>query len=397
MLEYIKIVIKNLRSRRIRSFLTLLGIIIGIVSIILLYSFADSMEDLVAGQFDRMGTNKILVAAKAVSFAGVPSGTQGLTEDDTKTVRGVNGIDYAENMYSDSFPIEIKNKEMLMNVQGISTGHINDFYKEFDMQIEQGRTFSNGETGNSVVIGSNIPERFDLRLYPKNTITINDKNFRIIGIKKETGTQIEDNRIQIPIESIRDISNTNDEITGIVAVILPGVDIEKVSANIERRLERSIGDDNFIVITPEEIKKEAEKTIGVVKLIILAIAGVSLVVGGLGIMNSMYTSVLERTNEIGIMKAIGAKNNDILSMFLLEAGLLGLIGGILSLAISFLVIQAVNFILQQVGVLGNLVIRIKPEVAGLAILFAIVIGIVAGLFPAYRAMKLKPVDALRYE
>ncbi len=355
------------------------------------------MEDLVSGQFDRMGTNKILVAAKAVSFAGAPSGAQGLTEDDTRTVRGVNGIDYAENMYADSLPVKIKNQELLLSVQGISTGHINDFYEEFDMQIEQGRAFNNGESGNLVVIGSNILEVFNVRLYPKNTISINDKNFRIIGIKKETGNRVEDNRIQIPIDSIRDLTNTDNEITSIVAVVLPGVDVDKVSTNIERKLERSRGDDNFIVITPEEIKEQAEKTIGVVKLIILAIAGVSLVVGGLGIMNSMYTSVLERTKEIGIMKAIGARNNDILTMFLLEAGMLGLIGGLFSLGFSFLIIQGVNFILRQIGVLGNLVIKLKPEIAGLAILFAIIIGMGAGLFPAVRAMKLKPVDALRYE
>ena len=395
MMEYIKIVLKNFKSRRLRSFLTLLGIIIGIVSIILLYSFAESIEDLVSDQFDRLGTNKLLIAAKAVGF-GEPSGAQGLTEKDVDTVNRIKGVDYSVFYYSDSVPVEIKDEEMLMSVRGIDTTYINDMAQEMGREFSDGRGFNNREQGNVVIIGSKIEERFDVNLFAKSTIKINDKNFRVVGIIKETGDQSNDLTIQIPIESMRDITNTDDEITGIMAMVLPGVDIEKVGTNMEKHLERSRGDDNFWVVTPTEIKEQAEETIGVVKLVILAIAGISLLVGGLGIMNSMYTSVLERTNEIGIMKAIGAKNNDILSIFLLEAGMLGFIGGLVSLVFSFLVIQAANLIISSLD-LFNLTIKLKPEVAIGAILFAIIIGMAAGLFPAYRAMKLKPVDALRYE
>lgn len=396
MLEYVKIVIKNFKSRKLRSFLTLLGIVIGIVSIILLYSFADSMEDLVSAQFDRLGTNKLMIAAKAVGFGG-PSGAQGLTERDVNTIDRVKGVDYSIYYYSDSIPVEIKNTEMLMTVTGIGPmSYANDYYMEYETEFKDGRPFNNNEEGNIVIIGGRIEERFDTRLFPKNTIKINDQNYRIIGIMKETGSQSDDLTIQIPINSMRDITNTDDDVSGIMAMVLPGVDIEKVGTNMERQLERARGDDNFWVVTPTEIKEQAQETIGVVKLIVLAIAAVSIIVGGLGIMNSMYTSVLERTKEIGIMKAIGAKNDDILSIFLLEAGLLGFIGGVISLVISFIFIQIANIIIAQFQVF-NLVIKIKPEIAAGAILFAILIGIAAGLFPAHRAMKLKPVDALRYE
>jgi putative ABC transport system permease protein len=395
MMEYIKIVIKNFKSRRLRSFLTLLGIIIGIVSIILLYSFADSIEDLVSDQFDRLGTNKLMIAAKAVGF-GRPSGSQGLSTDDVDTVTKVKGVDYAVFYYSDSVPIEIKGEEMLMNVRGIDTTYINDMAQEFGREYADGRGFNNGEQGSVVVIGSKIEERFDVNLFAKSMIKINDKNFRVVGILEETGDQGEDLLVQIPINSMRSITNTDDGVSAIMAMVLPGVDIEKVGTNMEKQLERARGDDNFWVVTPTEIKEQAEETIGVVKLVILAIAAVSIIVGGLGIMNSMYTSVLERTKEIGIMKAIGAKNNDILSIFLLEAGMLGLIGGIISLIFSFLAIQLANVIIAQLDVF-TLTIVIKPEIAAGAILFAIAIGMAAGLFPAYRAMKLKPVDALRYE
>ncbi len=395
MMEYVKIVIKNFKSRRIRSFLTLLGIIIGIVSIILLYSFAESIEDLVSDQFDRLGTNKILIASKSISF-GQPSGARGLTEKDVDVVEKVKGVDYSVFYYADSVPIKIKGTEMLMNVRGIDTTHINDMALTLGREFEDGRGFNNGEQGNVVVIGSKIGERFDVNLFAKSSIEINNKNFRIVGIMEETGEQGNDLTVQIPIDSMREITNTHDEISGIMAMILPGVDIKKVGDSIEKHLERARGDDNFLVVTPEEIQEQAEETIGVVKLVILAIAAISLIVGGLGIMNSMYTSVLERTNEIGIMKAIGAKNNDILSIFLLEAGMLGLIGGVISLVLSFIVIQGANIIIAQLD-LFNLTIKLKPEVAAGAIIFAIAIGMAAGLFPAYRAMKLKPVDALRYE
>jgi len=396
MFKYIKMVLNNFKSRRLRSFLTLLGIVIGIISIILLYSFAQSIQDVVSGQFEKLGSDKIWIAAKAVGF-GMPGGAQGLTEDDVETVENVKGVDFAVYYYSDSVPIEVNDVEILTTVQGINTKVAERMYETMDRELGDGRGFYNNEKGNIVVIGGKVEESFDTNLYPNNKISINGKKFRIIGILKETGDRGDDYSIQIPIDSMRDITNTNDEISGIMAVVLSGIDVNKVTTNIEKHLERDRGDDNFIVITPAQVQEQAEKTIGVVKLVILAIAAVSIIVGGLGIMNSMYTSVLERTKEIGIMKAIGARNEDILSMFLLEAGLLGLIGGLISLFISFLIIQLANIIITQMGVLGNLIITIKPEVAIGAILFAMIIGMLSGLFPAYKAMKLKPVDALRYE
>ena len=395
MLEYLKIVIKNFKSRRLRSFLTLLGIVIGIISIILLYSFAEGMQDLVSDQFTAMGTNKVWIAAKGIYF-GSPSGSQGLTERDAEVVESVKGVDFAEYMFSDSLPVEIKNTEIVMTVEGVSMENVQYFYEMFDTKVEKGRLFSNGESGNIVMIGSRIGERFDTDLYPNNKIKINNKNFKIVGIMEETGQRSNDNSIQIPLDAMRGITNTEDEISGITAVVLLGTDSEEIADNIERKLKRARDDENFLVMTPAQVQEQAEETLGVVKLIVLAIAAVSLVVGGLGIMNSLYTSVLERTKEIGIMKAIGAKNVDILNIFLLEAGMLGLIGGLISLFISFLIIQAANAILLQVAMF-DLVIKLKPEIVIGAIVFAIVIGILAGFFPAYRAMKLKPVDALRYE
>jgi putative ABC transport system permease protein len=389
-------VLNNFKSRRLRSFLTLLGIVIGIISIILLYSFAESIQDVVAGQFENLGTDKIWIASKSVGF-GMPGGAQGLTEDDVETIENVKGIDFAVYYYSDSVPVEVKDTEILTTVQGINTKVAEQMYETMDRNTESGRGFYNNEKGNIVVIGGKVAESFDTKLYPNNKININDKKFRIIGILEETGDSSVDYLIQIPIDSMRDITGTDNEISGIMAVVLPGIDVDKVTTNIEKHLERDRGDDNFLVVTPAQVQEQAEETIGVVKLVILAIAAVSIIVGGLGIMNSMYTSVLERTKEIGIMKAIGAKNNDVLSMFLLEAGLLGLIGGLISLIISFVIIQVANIIISQMGTLGDLIITLKPEVAAGAIIFAIGIGMISGLFPAYRAMKLKPVDALRYE
>jgi putative ABC transport system permease protein len=285
---------------------------------------------------------------------------------------------------------------MLMNIEGYSMNNVNDYYREYDTEFSQGRPFNNDESGNVVIIGAKIEDRFETNLFAKNKIKIKDKNFRIIGILKETGESADDYGIQIPLDSMRDITNTKNEISGIMAVVLPGVDVEEVGKNVEKHLERDRGDENFLVMTPTEIKEQVEETLGVVKLVILAIASISIIVGGLGIMNSMYTSVLERTKEIGIMKAIGAKNGDVLTIFLLEAGFLGLVGGLISLFISFLIIQLANFIIMQVDAF-NIVIKIKPEIAAGAIIFAMTIGMVAGAFPAYRAMKLKPTDALRYE
>ena len=155
-------------------------------------------------------------------------------------------------------------------------------------------------------------------------------------------------------------------------------------------------DENFQVVTPAQIAEQINNVLGVVQIVLVGIAAISLVVGGIGIMNSMYTSVLERTREIGIMKSIGARNEDILKIFLIEAGLLGLVGGVFGVAIGVGIGKVVEIFAASAGY-GLLKVPINFWIIGFGLGFAILVGTVSGALPAIRASKMNPVDALHYE
>jgi putative ABC transport system permease protein len=396
--ESTRIVTANMKARKLRSFLTLLGIIIGVSAIILLYSFAQSMEDAVGQQFDKLGSNRILITPKSVNIAAGASGSYGLTQEDMKVVDSVKEVDYTVAMLALAVSVEHDGQEELMQITGVVTDHVEEVFESFGWDMREGRHLMNGENTNSIVIGSKIAEEaFDEKIFVKNTIKINDKPFKVIGIVKETGNSQDDYMMVMPIEKARDTSETqtdDDGVTGITATIKKGSDLQRAADSIERKLKRAKDTENFVVTTPAKLKEQSKKVIGVVKQVILAIAAISLIVGGLGIMNSMYTAVLERTREIGVMKSIGAKNNDVLILFILEAAFLGLIGGLIGTVISLGVVSLADMVFYaqyNIHVVAKLSIIIE------SISFAIGIGIISGLLPALRAMKLKPVDALRYE
>ena len=171
---------------------------------------------------------------------------------------------------------------------------------------------------------------------------------------------------------------------------------DKSKENNENKLERKRDDENFQVLSASQIAEQINSVLGIIQVVLIGIAAISLVVGGIGIMNSMYTSVLERTKEIGIMKSIGARNSDILMLFLLESGFIGLIGGVFGVLLGSGIGILVGKAAASAGY-GILKIKISFGLIMFGLAFAIIIGMISGALPARQASKLKPVDALRYE
>jgi len=178
--------------------------------------------------------------------------------------------------------------------------------------------------------------------------------------------------------------------------IKEGIDINDAEKIIETELLRSFDDEDFDILTPEQILREINTILGAVQTVVSGIAAISLIVGAIGIMNAMFTSVLERTREIGIMKAIGARNSDIAAIFLAEAGIIGTVGGLMGVAIGTVLAFSVGAAAKAFG-FPLLSIKVDPVTIIVALLFSFAIGSLAGLVPAMQAANLKPVDALRYE
>ena len=230
---------------------------------------------------------------------------------------------------------------------------------------------------------------------PVLSIKINGVQFKVIGIFDSTGTDI-DSRVYLPLDTARELFGKPNTVNVMTVKIKDGIDVEKAAEDIRVMLRKSYEEEEFVVFTPEQLLSQLKNILGAIKILLSGIAAISLVVGGIGIMNSMFTSVLERRREIGIMKAVGAKNRDILLLFLIESGMIGLIGGLIGIGLGISVAKSVELIAAQLG-FSLLSVGLDYGVMIFMLLFSFSVGMASGVIPAYQAAKLKVVDALRYE
>ncbi|MBI2671915.1 ABC transporter permease [Candidatus Woesearchaeota archaeon] len=391
--DYFLIALNSIRHRKLRSWLTVIGIVIGVAAIISLITASRSLESTISQRFEQFGANRILISAKG--FHGPGTLSQGLTQEDVKTIETIPGFKYVTpGLFRTA---EIKhNKEIGFTlVGGLPAEDFEIFLKDTGVEIKKGRAIKDNEK-NVAIIGSRASEdMFPKELKIGDKIEINKFEFKIIGIVKEIGNQQDDNQISIPLESARKVFDEQNRVDTIIAQVKSARDIHLLQKRIEKELEKKRGDTNFQVLTASQVLDQINQVLGIIQIFLVGIAAISLIVGAIGIMNSMYTSVLERTKDIGIMKAIGARNSDILQIFIIESGLIGLVGGSFGIILGSAMALIIGLISKSAGVL--LTIKIEPLVLLFGLVFAFVIGVISGILPAMQASKLKPVDALRYE
>lgn len=391
--DYFLMAINSIRHRKLRSWLTVIGIIIGVAAIISLLTVSRSLESTIESQFEQFGANRIIVSPKG--FQGPGTSSEGLTTNDLKTVEQIPGFKYVVPGLFVSTEVKYKDEVGFTLISGIPAENFEEFFLDSGVELQEGRFVEESDKFEAVVGSRVVEDMFDSPLKLGSKIEIEDREFKIIGILKEIGNSQDDNQINIPLETAREIFNKQDDVDAIIAQVKSPEDIPLLQEEIEKELEDERDDTNFQVVTATQILEQIGEILGIIQFVLIGIAAISLVVGGIGIMNSMYTSVLERTKDIGIMKAIGAKNLDIFEIFLIESGLIGLVGGLFGTTLGSFVAVIIGEFSKNAGFLLN--ITIEPLVLAFGLLFSFVAGIISGVLPAMQAARLKPADALRYE
>ena len=391
-----KYALTSMRQRKLRSWLTIIGIVIGVASIIALVAISQGLQNYVEESFEEFGTNSIIIRPGTM-FGPPGAGEYGLTDDDVDVIERVAGIDYVAPFVYDYALVEYHREELQVQIMGVPTDIVEKFMEDTGWNLEKGSVFKR-ENEYSVVIGHlAATDLFEDELHIRNRILIEGQTFKVIGIIEEIGNDQDDTMIAIPMERARDILDKTDEVSMVMAFAKEGVDVNKLRDEITDELEDYRGEEDFMVMSSVQLIEQISSILGVLELIVGAIASISLLVGAVGIMNTMYMSVLERTREIGVMKAIGATNARILGIFLMESGFFGIVGGTIGVAIGSAIALAVGQIAPSLNLGFTLIIRIEPELVAFGIIFAFILGAIAGFFPARSASKLKPADALRYE
>lgn len=399
--EIIKIAIRNLRYQKLRTVLTLLGIIIGISAIVALISIGDSLQGAIDAQFEALGTDKILLMPGAPNSPGFSGSafTSGvtLTDDDIQVIERVNGVDIAMGMTTEVGKIEFGTETQYTMISTFPGGEGREIIESMQgYEIADGRDLEDSDKYSAVIGSMAANDLFEDELRIRNRIKINGKTFKIIGIMKKIGNPIDDMMVIIP-QDASDILKNPDEYSYIFIDTEDNVDVSEVRNEIEEELEQSRDALDFKLQTFNDLRENVNVVLSLIKVIFVGISAISLVVGGIGIMNTMLMSVLERTKEIGIMKAIGATNKRVLMLFLFESSLLGLIGGIIGISIGLGASFVMAILASQY--LGSIDVSliVKPWLIPGAMLFSMLVGILSGVIPARRAAKMDPTEALRYE
>jgi len=400
--DYFSISLKNLRRRKVRAWLTLLGIVISVATIFMLISVSIGLQNAVQEQFRLLGTDKLFVMPKGQTGSPGSSSAVQITTDDVNLIEKISGVKKVTYYIAGSGEIEFRGEKRYLPVYGIPEGGLQVYLESSSLKVIDGKELGNGVSGK-VLLGYNYKygKVFNNPIEAGNRISINGVSFKVAGIFSRIGNSQDDKNIIMSEQDFKSLFNSGKRVDYIIVQADQGQDIKELSSRIEKKLRSFRGvtekTQDFITLTPDQLLNTFGTILTIITGFLAGIAAISLVVGGIGIANTMYTSVLERTKEIGTMKAVGAKNSDILSLFLIESGLIGLTGGTIGIFFGALISKLIEII--AVNALGTNLLKaaFPPFLIIGCLAFAFLTGSLFGILPAYHASKIRPVDALRYE
>lgn len=388
--------VRNLTHRKLRTALTILGIIVGITSIIILISLAGGLKEDVVSRLANFDPDLILILPTQISpgdFSSVVR--QGkLYEKDYNSIRQIPGVDIMSKTISKRVALEFKDELVSATVYAIEP----TIYRETTTLIVQNGRFLQDGDRDVVVFGGGIAELFDEDVQVNSIVELDNKKYRVVGILEKTGNTFSnlDNIVYLDYNEGKRIFSDfilPNEISAIQVKVAEGYDVVEVSDRIEEVLMRNhkVSEDekDFGILTAVSLNEQINSIIEIISIFLSAVATISIIVGMIGISNTMFMSVMERTKEVGVLKAIGSSSKEIIYIFTIEAGILGLLGGILGLLFALMF----NFTLGLFGVTTAMSIELLLG----SVVFAFGIGVLAGVLPAKRASEIPAIEALRYE
>jgi putative ABC transport system permease protein len=416
--ESFLVALAGLTANKLRSILTVLGIVIGVGAVITLVSVGEGVQDFVAEQFEGIGTNLLFVTPDFGDSGGFASQAN-TTIVNTLTLDDARALDDPFRV-PDAIAVVPEVQGIVQVVAGkrfantLAYGTTPDYPEVRNFLPVVGGFFTEGDlerSGRTAVLGQTVVEAlFPDQAYPVGrTIEINGARFQVVGImeeKGEAGPQDQDDVIFVPLTTARrwlfpQRDQSGDDLVDVIYVQARSEDrMDEATQQVAEVLRERHGitfrdEDDFFIFSQEEILDLFSQITGVLTIFLAAIAGISLLVGGIGIMNIMLVSVTERTREIGLRKAVGAKRRDVLAQFLVEAVVLSMVGGMMGILLGAVGARVISFVAQNAGQEFQALVSLRAVL--IATLFSAAVGLFFGIYPARRASLLNPIDALRYE
>lgn len=396
--------LESIRANKLRAGLTMLGIVIGVAAVISMVAIGTGAENSITSQIEGIGANLLYVRS-----GGDASNPEPLTLDDVEAIANPQrapSVSTVAPVLQGNAEVSIPGENTNTNVIGITA----DYFSVQSAEIASGETISASQYANGdavALVGTDILDNLEISASELlgDTLRINGQPFRVIGILKEqggTGFGSSDDQILVPFYTAQARLFRRDSVGEVDLIYVQASSAETVDAATEEvgKILRAqhisnLGTDDFTIQATQSILETAETVSSTLTIVLGGIAGVSLLVGGIGIMNIMLVSVIERTREIGLRKALGARKIDILAQFLIESLVLSISGGVIGILVGW----GLSFLLSGVAIFGNNSFTAEVNLGSvlMATLFSAAVGIFFGIYPANRAANLEPVEALRTE
>lgn len=430
LIDIVKLSLNSLTHRGLRSWLTILGIIIGVAAVIAMLSIGAGMSQNIESRMTGFGADILTVSAGRTRAQGPEVGfgerfqsgggfsqtsnttsstsTPKLTDKDLVAISTAQGVEALTGIISGRATVQYLAQTVTVSIEGVDPTAWNTMTTS---QLASGRFLEPGD-GTSVLIGNSVAnDMFNYVLTENTPIKIGGKTFSVVGVLQTSGTGGfggDDRTVFMTIEAARGIvtSLDADQYSSIQVKITDTNAVNQIIENVDQALytSRLVTADtaDFTVTSPTSMLQTIQNTMATLTFFLTGIAGIALLVGAIGIANTMFMSVMERTRLIGILKSIGTKNSEIMKLFLTESGIIGLMGGLLGVFLGFIVVGIISDIGINIMGMGRMgtntsVAVVTPELIIFALLFSTVIGIVSGLIPARKAAKLQIVEAMRSE